>query len=121
VTEDYFKRFLDSGATGQAAFVGGHSIDYSQHGKNWGGICATGKMQSPVHVPVYNPNLPPPPTFYINISVAMHFGDTNNAKLDVSDNWVQVHFQAPSSYLTIAGTYPNGTTINNAYKADGLL
>jgi hypothetical protein len=79
-------------------------------------------MQSPVHVPVWNPNGPHPMfILYINISVAMHFGNAKNAKLNVSDNWVQANFKTPSSYLTIAGTYPNGTTINNSYTADGLL
>jgi len=85
-------------------------------------MCSTGQMQSPINVPVPNPNgIHPDYIVYIPINVTMHFGVTYNAKLDVSDNWVQVHFNAPSAFLSINGTFVNGSTINNYYTPDGVL
>jgi len=53
-------------------------------------------MQSPINIPVVNPNGPRPDVYAdIPINVTMHFGGTKNAKLNVSDNWVQVDFKAP--------------------------
>src|SRR5438045_3140216 len=67
-------------------FQGGHSIDYSSSGSNWGDICKKGQIQSPVHVPVWDPNgVNPYAIINIPVDVALHFGDSNNAKLDLSD------------------------------------
>ncbi len=95
------------------------SIDYSEHGANWEGICASGLMQSPLDLPDWNIATFAP--INADLFPIIHFGKVSGAYLDTSTNWVQVRYINFDGFLNLNGTFRNGTFLSHEYQPDGLL
>jgi hypothetical protein len=66
-------------------------------------------MQSPINLPDWNINTFAP--INADLNPIMHFGDIQSASLDTSQDFVQVLYQDINGFLSLNGTFTNGTNL----------